>query len=66
MKKNILFVYCALFLFSYNLFAQEQSTSIDLQSKAIQSQLVQWRRHIHQYPELGNREFKQPHTLLSS
>ena len=31
---------------------------IDNKSKAISGKLIEWRRHIHQNPELGNREFK--------
>jgi len=31
---------------------------IDQKAKAISSKLIEWRRHIHQNPELGNREFK--------
>ena len=36
----------------------QQSNQIDAQSKAIQSKLTEWRRYLHQHPELGNREFK--------
>jgi amidohydrolase len=32
------------------------STAIDAKSTAIAPKLVEWRRHIHQNPELGNRE----------
>ena len=32
--------------------------AIDSKSKAISPKLVEWRRHLHQNPELGNREFK--------
>ena len=38
--------------------AQDISKIIDAKALAIQSKLVEWRRHIHQNPELGNREFK--------
>jgi amidohydrolase len=34
------------------------SAAIDAKSTAIAPKLVEWRRHIHQNPELGNREFK--------
>jgi amidohydrolase len=27
-------------------------------AEAIEAQVIQWRRHIHQYPELSNREFE--------
>jgi amidohydrolase len=42
-------------------FASAQSpyaAAIDAKSTAITPKLVEWRRHIHQNPELGNREFK--------
>ncbi len=31
---------------------------IDTKAKAIDSDVISWRRHYHQYPELSNREFK--------
>ena len=31
---------------------------IESKAAALQEKTVQWRRHLHQYPELGNREFK--------
>jgi amidohydrolase len=34
------------------------TAAIDAKSSAIAPKLVEWRRHIHQNPELGNREFK--------
>jgi amidohydrolase len=37
-------------------FAQGNSTAINQGSSALQPKLVEWRRHIHQNPELGNRE----------
>jgi len=33
-------------------------TTIDQESKAIESKVIEWRRHFHQYPELSNREYK--------
>lgn len=38
--------------------AHSQASLIDQKASAIQAKLVEWRRHIHQNPELGNREFK--------
>lgn len=32
--------------------------TIDKKAGAISSSLIEWRRHLHQNPELGNREFK--------
>jgi len=39
-------------------FAMDMSREIDAATARIMPQVVEWRRHIHQYPELGNREFK--------
>jgi amidohydrolase len=33
-------------------------TKLDQQAKEIEPQVIEWRRHFHQYPELSNRETK--------
>lgn len=38
--------------------AQNVQQLIDQKAKAILPKVIEWRRHIHQNPELGNREFK--------
>lgn len=38
--------------------AQDLSMEIDRLTKNIESDMIQWRRHFHEYPELSNREFK--------
>lgn len=38
--------------------AQDMSVSINTSTAKIMPQVVEWRRHLHQYPELSNREFK--------
>ena len=51
----------ALFIFSLttiNIFAVDMSAEINAASAKILPQVVEWRRHLHQHPELGNREFK--------
>jgi amidohydrolase len=51
----------ALFIFSLttiNVFAYDMSAEINQATERILPQVVKWRRHLHQYPELGNREFK--------
>ena len=53
MKKLGLLV---LVLFAFSLQAQEHNLSKDYE--AIESKVIDWRRDIHQNPELGNREFK--------
>lgn len=37
---------------------QNLTASISAQASSLQPSLVEWRRYIHQNPELGNREFK--------
>jgi amidohydrolase len=34
------------------------SAEINQATEKILPKVVEWRRHLHQYPELGNREFK--------
>jgi amidohydrolase len=38
--------------------AQDLATEVDARIRGIEQQIVDWRRHIHQNPELSNREFK--------
>jgi amidohydrolase len=57
MKKILSFM--AVFAFSVNfVFAIDMSKEINAATDKIQPKLVEWRRHLHQYPELSNREFK--------
>jgi len=39
-------------------FAQDRSAEINAAAEKIMPKLVEWRRHLHQYPELSNRETK--------
>ena len=39
-------------------FAQDRSAEINAATEKIMPKLVEWRRHLHQYPELSNRETK--------
>jgi amidohydrolase len=47
-------------LFNSNINAQNPVLSDDLESLIanIEAQVIEWRRDIHQHPELGNREFR--------
>jgi amidohydrolase len=38
--------------------AQNFTPAIESKAAAILPRVIEWRRHIHQYPELSNREFK--------
>lgn len=41
------------------LLASAQKTTVfEKEITAIQSKVIEWRRHLHQYPELSNREYK--------
>lgn len=56
--KKLISLANGLLLFS-GVFAQASvSQTIEKQSKALLPKVIEWRRHIHQNPELGNREFK--------
>jgi len=54
MMKNILAL--AVFTASLSLHAQEHGLEKDI--NAVESKVIEWRRDIHQSPELSNREFK--------
>ncbi len=56
MKKIFLLIAFALGSFSFS-FAQDLHTLIDQKSKEILPKVIEWRRYIHQHPELSNREF---------
>jgi amidohydrolase len=43
----------------------QNNSVLDQQVKAVYPKLIEWRRHIHENPELGNREFKQLNILLT-
>jgi hypothetical protein len=38
-----------------NLFAVTSASEIDAAADKIMPKVVEWRRHLHKYPELGNR-----------
>jgi len=57
MKKAL--VSCASFLVPLITFSQQNiSALIEQKAMAVQSKLVEWRRYLHQHPELSNREYK--------
>lgn len=56
MKKLILTSLCC--VISFVVFGQEAHQKIDQLSAKIEAKVIEWRRHIHQNPELSNREFK--------
>jgi amidohydrolase len=57
MKKLILSLLICV-LFANSLFANSLTDEINASADKIMPKVIEWRRHIHKYPELGNREFK--------
>lgn len=47
-----------LFVASGSFAQQNISALIEQKAKAILPKVIEWRRHLHQYPELSNREYK--------
>lgn len=59
MKKTQLFLVClCLSVTSGSLSAQTVYDQIDKQAAAMDTKVIEWRRDLHQNPELSNREFK--------
>jgi len=59
MRNKLILAILPLCLMTLSIKAQTAlQTQIDNKAKALSAKLVEWRRHIHQNPELGNREFK--------
>ena len=49
---------CLILATAGSVLAIEPSEEINAATQRILPQVIEWRRHLHQYPELGNREFK--------
>jgi amidohydrolase len=59
MKKYYLAIICVtLGHIAFSQINSKLQTKIDQQAKEIEDQVIKWRRQIHQYPELSNREVK--------
>ena len=56
--KSRIYLLLLLFFVATKSHAQDLTTVIATKAMAIQTKLVEWRRHLHQNPELSNREFK--------
>ncbi len=57
MKKTLTTLFL-LAIMATNGLAVDMSAEINAATDKILPQVVEWRRHLHQYPELGNREFQ--------
>ncbi|HLM02361.1 MAG TPA: amidohydrolase [Pyrinomonadaceae bacterium] len=58
MKKILAAAAFLLLSFSANIFGIDMSNEINTATEKVMPKVVEWRRHLHQYPELSNREFK--------
>ncbi|MEO6168375.1 MAG: amidohydrolase, partial [Chitinophagales bacterium] len=47
-----------LLLVAFHSFGQYTDQSIDQQSKAMLPKVIEWRRYLHEHPELSNREYQ--------
>ncbi|MBO9594916.1 MAG: amidohydrolase [Niabella sp.] len=65
MNKRIPFFLGAGLLASLVMYGQDKAAAISKQAEALQAKLSEWRRHIHQNPELSNREFKTQQYVLA-
>lgn len=63
MRKKLLSI--ALLFISVAATAQNHTQSIGVRAQAVQPKLVEWRRHIHQNPELSNREYQTQQYVLA-
>ena len=55
MKNVFLFIFC---LLSFNLAANDLKSQIDEDIQGVMTKVVEWRHHLHEYPELSNREYQ--------
>ena len=58
MPKIFLLSFLPAFIVTHSVAQDKTSTQITRLANAVQPRLVEWRRYIHQHPELSNREFK--------
>src|SRR4028118_1064473 len=56
--KNLLVTFLAFSILMTPIFAKDTSTEINQEAERVLPQVIKWRRHLHQFPELSNREFK--------
>ncbi|MFI5135952.1 MAG: amidohydrolase, partial [Chitinophagales bacterium] len=55
--KKIIALIVSLVVFVTSAFTQDLHSEIDKKSKEILPKVIEWRRYIHQHPELSNREY---------
>ena len=59
-KKLFVILYLSAFIISkvHSQKLDARETAIEMQVNKLNSKTISWRRHFHEHPELGNREFK--------
>jgi amidohydrolase len=58
MKKAVSVLVLFVMIFNSSVFAIDLTEEINAATEKVMPKVIQWRRQIHQYPELSNREFK--------
>lgn len=58
MRKLGALFFCFASLQAFSQASPKLLSALDQQAKALESKVIDWRRHFHQNPELSNREFK--------
>ncbi|MBS1554831.1 MAG: amidohydrolase [Bacteroidetes bacterium] len=58
MRQFLFFVLCLISIQTFSQANPKLLSALDQQAKALESKVIDWRRHFHQNPELSNREFK--------
>lgn len=56
--KKLLTAFLVFSLLAMPVFASNVNTEVNQAAERVLPKVIEWRRHIHQYPELSNREFK--------
>ena len=56
--KKLFACICVLVAAASPAFSIDLSSEIDTATARLMPKVIEWRRHLHQYPELGNREVK--------
>ncbi len=54
-----------IFLLPFAVSAQNFTASIEQHAKAVNDSVIAWRRHLHQFPELSNREYNTAAFIVS-
>ena len=58
MKKLLTFLFSLAIINSFAQLNPKLQAKIDQQAKELEANVIQWRRHFHEFPELSNREVK--------